>query len=390
MGPRRLPPIATPASNKYTALSICTSVGFRSLEISTYIEAAQRLRPDIVIGVADIESTGIKPGLKRMDKMNERTVAWMRGLQSGMIDAKSNGSNNMSTLFAPILPIEPETQRFYLEHLENQPPSTYSGTAIYDNASINSIPSSLSSLPCLSFDQPSTPHDILTSISLGIDLVTIPFLTTASEAGIALSFTFPAPPLDSSTTLPLGSDLWSSTFASSLTPLSSNCHCYTCANHHAAYINHLLNAKEMLAWTLLQLHNHAILDAFFAGVRHSISKGTFEEDIKDFRRRYEQLLPEHKGTGPRVRGYHVVSAKGIEKTPKRNAKAYKKLGGPVEGLVGAGIISSTDVLATGVERIGVEKGDERMVDDVTGKVAESMEVKGLGEEGFGTLYDEVK
>lgn len=93
--------------------------------------------------------------------------------------------------------------------------------------------------------------------------------------------------------------MWSASYSTDLSPLVPGCGCYTCRNHHRAYIRHLLHAKEMLAWTLLQIHNYRTVDAFFDAVRESIRRGTFEEDVRTFERTYASALPEQTGQGPR-------------------------------------------------------------------------------------------
>jgi len=78
----------------------------------------------------------------------------------------------------------------------------------------------------------------------------------------------------------------------------------------------------MLGWVLLQVHNHAIMDAFFAGVRKSIAEETFEADRKAFGEHYEVELPVMVGQGPRVRGYEYKSGPSQE---KKNDKSFKVL-----------------------------------------------------------------
>jgi queuine tRNA-ribosyltransferase len=84
----------------------------------------------------------------------------------------------------------------------------------------------------------------------------------------------------------------------------------------------LLQAKEMLGWVLLQVHNHAIMDAFFAGVRASIEAGTFEADRSAFEMYYDRDLPVGGGPKPRIRGYELKSKAYHEKP---NEKAYNRL-----------------------------------------------------------------
>ena len=268
------------------------------LEYTDYIEAVQKLRPDIVLGMGDV-LFGHKPGVKRRDMMGDRTLAWMKGLVKGMTDEETGIPR--TALFAPILPIEAEQQSYYLDALQDELSDNISGLVLYDIASINAISPTLHHLPRLSLAPISTPHDLLSAISLGHDMFTIPFITSASDAGIALSFSFPGPTQEPNTptALPLGIDMWSPTHSTSLSPLYPNCTCYTCTHHHGAYLQHLLNAKEMLGWVLLQLHNHHIIDEFFAAVRGSIRQSSFEEDRIAFHKLYTAELPEKTGQGPR-------------------------------------------------------------------------------------------
>lgn len=269
------------------------------LEIDEYIQATRILRPDIVIGCADLVhlEAGQNIGSKRKGKMGERTRAWMRGLIAGLGEEKGEG-RRATSIWAPILPIEREMQTEYLDGLtEDEAQDAIGGIALYSASSIASIPSPLQLLPRLSLTAPSTPHTILREIALGIDMFTVPFLTATTDAGVALSFGFPAP--SSSSQLPLGIDMLLPTHATDLAPLQQGCECDACTNHHRAYIHHLLNAKEMLAWVLLQVHNHHIVDRFFAGVRDSIARDTFARDALAFDKTYEPEIPVGTGQGPR-------------------------------------------------------------------------------------------
>jgi queuine tRNA-ribosyltransferase len=79
----------------------------------------------------------------------------------------------------------------------------------------------------------------------------------------------------------------------------------------------------MLGWALIQIHNHAILSGFFAGIRASIEADTFDADVAAFERYYESALPEKTGQGPRVRGYQFRSEEHA-KPEKKNQKVFTK------------------------------------------------------------------
>jgi queuine tRNA-ribosyltransferase subunit QTRTD1 len=283
----------------------------------------RKLQPDIAVGLADIPFGQEVVGTKRKDKMSDRTEMWTRDI---IAKQRSAGEGEPRfNIFAPILPIERDLQSWYLEHLVDDMIDKISGVAIYDAYLIDDLPEALLPLPRLSFHVPASPQELLRQISLGMDLFTIPFISSATDAGIALEFTFPPPQQAeaSSTRQSLGIDMWHSEHALSVIPLSKNCTCYACTKHHRAYIQHLLSAKEMLGWVLIQIHNHAILSTFFASIRASIEAGTFEADVAAFEAFYEPQLPAKTGQGPRVRGYQFGSEEHA-KPKKKNPKAFRK------------------------------------------------------------------
>ena len=238
------------------------------------------------------------PGVKRVEKMGDRTLAWFHDMIAGL-DDESNKSPPVA-IFAPILPIEAERQSDYLNTLTEDLADRISGWVIYDSASIDAIPTPLRHLPSLALTNIPGPHELLDQISLGLDAFILPFIGEATDAGLALTFTFPRPETPKSTPHPtLALDMWSTTYISDITPMVENCTCYACKNHHRAFIRHLLDAKEMLAWVLLQIHNHHIMDNFFANIRQSIRCGTFNTDCDVFTKSFEREFPVSAGKGPR-------------------------------------------------------------------------------------------
>ena len=315
LGARRIPAIPCPFQNTSASIAISTSVGFRPLETEDYIHACHRLGPDVSVGLVDLVQTE-KISTKRVEKSADRTHTWLRETIT-----TNQEVGNKSHLFASIPPLAREAQSFYLEELAEKFKPMIKGLSIYAPQTTDVIPSTLNSLPRICLSNPTSPHALLTAVSLGVDLITVPFVTETSEHGMALSFTFPPP--QASMDEPLVIDLWSTSFTLSLSPLTSDCTCYTCKRHHAAYVHHLLQAKEMLAWTLLQIHNLAVLGRFFEAVRASISRGSFNKDVETFTRIYRPELPLPTGQGPRVRGYQMKSVGGGE--PRKNPKAYGRL-----------------------------------------------------------------
>ncbi|KAL2676751.1 hypothetical protein Neosp_010516 [[Neocosmospora] mangrovei] len=324
LGPRRFPAVTTPVGNGAHHLSIFTSTGFRNLTIPEFAKTIELTQPDIAIPPADLFHTSTTPQSKRQVRMVERTEEWVEEFFH-LLDPQGRLKDMGVSVFAPVLPVEYPIQWDYLRFLAEDVRESLSGLAVYD---VNIVPElvnypSLVALPRLSFGPSKTPQDLLRQISLGIDVCTVPFLNTASDAGIALSFTFPPP--DTSSVQPLGVDMWSEDHTISLQPLVDGCKCYTCTHHHRAFIKHLLNAKEMLGWNLLQIHNHSVLSTFFTGIRETLSQGTekFEGLSKKFTAAYEPEIPRGTGERPRARGYHFKSIAGQTKINEPSWQAFE-------------------------------------------------------------------
>ncbi|KAK4138000.1 tRNA-guanine transglycosylase [Trichocladium antarcticum] len=302
LGARRLPAVASPMGNTKSSVSVFTSTGFQALTTAEYLAAAQSLQPDIAVPPADLTHSPITPNSKRALRMAERTDEWLEEWFSELQD-----SPTPVTTFAPVLPIPYPIQWEYLSRLAEDylPTAQLAGLALYDPDLLPDLASfvpALLPLPRLSLSPPSTPHHILNQIALGIDLLTIPFINTVSDAGLALAFTFPPPTTPPNNPLPLALDLTAPRFATSLAPLTPHCPCGACTTHHAAYIHHLLAAREMLGWTLLQAHNHGVMAAFFAGVRATLAQqdgaAAFARARGEFARAYEAGFPLGMGERP--------------------------------------------------------------------------------------------
>ena len=65
-------------------------------------------------------------------------------------------------------------------------------------------------------------------------------------------------------------------FARDPRPIDETCTCYTCQHFSRAYIRHLIVAKEMLAATLLSIHNLHTLVQLAKAMREAIIAGRFE------------------------------------------------------------------------------------------------------------------
>jgi len=61
------------------------------------------------------------------------------------------------------------------------------------------------------------------------------------------------------------------------------CKCYTCENFTKAYLRHLVKSNELLAPTLLSIHNLHILIDLSVNLRHSILDGSFDNLYNEYK-----------------------------------------------------------------------------------------------------------
>ncbi|KAI0805686.1 tRNA-guanine transglycosylase [Xylaria sp. FL0064] len=335
LGARRHPAINSPLGNTKDSISIFTSTGFQKLTNEAYHKSVDAIRPDVVIPLADITYAQAKAfaeskrrtmttSSKRQLRMVERTEDW---LSEFFQLSEDHSEMRVAPVFAPLLPLSYPTQWEHFNMLEQDFATKVSGLAVYDADVLPDLSNHepLVPLPRLSLHYTATPQEVLRQVQLGVDVFTVSFLNSISDAGIALSFAFPPPSDISSGIKPLGINMWSPEHEVAVKPLVDDCKCYTCTKHHRAFLHHLLNAKEMLGWTLLQIHNYQVISDFFAGIRASLRADppTFEEDYDNFMRLYDSELPTGTGTRPRARGYHFKSLGGDDKI---NPPAWEKYG----------------------------------------------------------------
>ena len=113
------------------------------------------------------------------------------------------------------------------------------------------------------------PRDILAAVQRGIDMFDCVMPTR--NARNAFAFTWGG-------RLRMRNAKW----ISDPEPLDESCTCYACRNFSRGTIRHLFMAKEMLAATLLTIHNLHFFAEFMATIRSSISAGTLESDAQQW------------------------------------------------------------------------------------------------------------
>ncbi|HEY3475974.1 MAG TPA: tRNA guanosine(34) transglycosylase Tgt [Anaerolineales bacterium] len=111
-----------------------------------------------------------------------------------------------------------------------------------------------------------TPEDLINGVQRGIDIFDCVLPTRLARHHSAFS--------------PEGRlNLMNATFSRDPRPVDSTCDCYTCKTFSRAYLRHLIVAKELLAGTLISIHNLRALIRLMEEIRQMISLGTFEENV---------------------------------------------------------------------------------------------------------------
>jgi queuine tRNA-ribosyltransferase len=107
-----------------------------------------------------------------------------------------------------------------------------------------------------------TPEDLIIGIASGIDIFDCVLPTRLARHNAVFS---------SEGRL----NLMNTTFARDPRPIDEGCNCYTCNTFTRAYLRHLIVAKELLAGTLLSIHNLHALIRLVTEIRASITDNTF-------------------------------------------------------------------------------------------------------------------
>ena len=77
-------------------------------------------------------------------------------------------------------------------------------------------------------------------------------------------------------------------YRADISPIESDCECYTCKNYSRSYVAHLFHGKEMLGGTLASIHNVYFIVNLVKKIRKSIIDRSFFEYKKDFLNMYSE------------------------------------------------------------------------------------------------------
>lgn len=114
-----------------------------------------------------------------------------------------------------------------------------------------------------------SPEDLVNGVLRGVDIFDCVLPTRLARHNAAMTRTGRL-------------NLMNAAFARDEGPIDQACTCYTCRHFTRAYLRHLIVAKEMLAATLLSIHNLHTLLQLAREMRQAIFENRFERFAQDF------------------------------------------------------------------------------------------------------------
>ncbi|MEJ2012493.1 MAG: tRNA guanosine(34) transglycosylase Tgt [Anaerolineales bacterium] len=124
-----------------------------------------------------------------------------------------------------------------------------------------------------------SPQDLVESVQRGVDIFDCVLPTRMARNHSAL-------------TRRGRMNLRKAVYAEDERPLDPECGCYTCRTFTRAYLRHLCLAKEMLAGSLLSIHNIYMLTALAGDLRAAIEAGEIDSFAAEFKTGYQTHRPE--------------------------------------------------------------------------------------------------
>ena len=107
-----------------------------------------------------------------------------------------------------------------------------------------------------------SPEDIVEAVARGCDIFDSALPTRVARNGAL--FTWQG-----------RQNIRNAAFSQTEQPVVADCDCYTCRNFSAAYLHHLFNSEELLAYRLATIHNLSFMMSLMNKIKSAILSGTF-------------------------------------------------------------------------------------------------------------------
>lgn len=278
-----------PGGNGNLYSSVWTKSGRKELNIDRFKKLIQLVQPTIFEPMFDGDTPVDKSTDKRLSKDRERSRRFLE-----------NSLENQTIVTNTIIPLvggqDKRQRQLYLNDILRLLPNheknifgiSFEGFHSYgpstENIQLDSLKSlidetrtKLKDYKHLLFTMPLIwrPDNVIRGIDLGLDLFSGAYVAHISDRATILTFRYH----DQMPSNIPGTDyiISSKEYATGKKPLLSDCKCYTCQNYSQAYVYHLIQTKELLARTLITIHNLYHYHAFFEQIRTNLKSNTWNE-----------------------------------------------------------------------------------------------------------------
>jgi len=119
-----------------------------------------------------------------------------------------------------------------------------------------------------------SPEDIVEAVARGCDMFDSALPTRVARNGALFSWEG-------------RQNIRNAAFSRMEQPILAGCDCYTCRNFSAAYLHHLFNSDELLAYRLATIHNLSFISNLMNKIRSAIQDGTFVAFKDSFLKNYQ-------------------------------------------------------------------------------------------------------
>lgn len=114
-----------------------------------------------------------------------------------------------------------------------------------------------------------SPEDIVEGVARGIDIMDSALPTRVARNGALF-------------TLQGRVNIGNAVYRRREQPIDPDCACVTCRNFSAAYLHHLFNCRELLAYRLATIHNLTFISSLAQEMRNALQNGTFASFRDEF------------------------------------------------------------------------------------------------------------
>jgi queuine tRNA-ribosyltransferase len=119
-----------------------------------------------------------------------------------------------------------------------------------------------------------SPEDIVEAVARGVDIFDSALPTRVARNGALFSWEG-------------RKNISNAVYKDMQEPIVADCSCYTCRNFSAAYLHHLFNCGELLAYRLATIHNLSFISQLMNKIRGAILDGTFSSFKDEFLAAYQ-------------------------------------------------------------------------------------------------------